>query len=409
MDTLETQKLQDPSKVRGVIFLFSAAYLISYLTRINFGAIISEMEAQTGMARSLLSQAVTGAFITYGAGQLISGFLGDRIQPKRLLLIGLLLTASMNMLIPFCGSAGLMTAVWAVNGFAQSLMWPPMVRLMVTFLNGEDYKRACFVVTCAGSMGTVLIYLASPMIIALSGWRMVFFFCSLAAIVMAVFWQKNCMDVPVEKAAGKRMMGNRAEGLFSPLLIAILFAITLCGILRDGVTTWMPSYISETYNLSSTTSILSGVIMPIFGIICSRLAMIVYRKMPMNPILCAGIFFAVGASAAFGINVLTGSSAAASVGLTAVLTGCMHGVNLMLISMLPPFFQKKGNISFISGLLNSFVYIGSAISTYGIALISESRGWGTTVFLWMLIAIAGTAICCICIPGWKKMVAEAED
>ena len=64
MDTMETHKLHDPSKIRGTILLFSAAYLVSYLTRINFGAIISEMELQTGMSRSLLSSAVTGAFIT---------------------------------------------------------------------------------------------------------------------------------------------------------------------------------------------------------------------------------------------------------------------------------------------------------------------------------------------------------
>ncbi len=385
------------------MLLFSAAYLISYLTRINFGAIISEMELQTGMARSLLSQAVTGAFITYGAGQLVSGFLGDRIQPKRLVLIGLLLTASMNLLIPFCPSPWTMTAVWCVNGFAQSLMWPPMVRLMVTLLSGEDYKRACFVVTCAGSMGTVLIYLTSPLIITAFSWKMVFIFCAISAVLMAIFWQKYCVNVPIEQAAPKVVGGkSNSEGLFSPLLIALLCAITLCGILRDGVTTWMPSYISETYNMSNTLSILTGVIMPIFGIVCSRLAMIVYRKMPTNPVLCAGIFFGVGAGAALGINALSGASAAASVGFTAVLTGCMHGVNLMLISMLPPFFQKKGNISFISGLLNSFVYIGSAISTYGIALISERSGWGTTVFLWMLIAVAGTVICIGCIPSWKK-------
>lgn len=386
-----------------MILLFSAAYLISYLTRINFGAIISEMELQTGMARSLLSQAVTGAFITYGAGQLISGFLGDRIQPKRLVLIGLVLTAAMNLLIPFCPSAWMMTLVWCINGFAQSLMWPPMVRLMVTLLSGEDYKRACFVVTCAASVGTILIYLASPLIITLFNWQMVFVLCALSALLMAVIWQKHCVNVPLEHAAPKVVGGKaNSNGLFSPLLLVLLCAITLCGILRDGVTTWMPSYISETYNMSNTLSILSGVIMPIFGIVCSRLAMIIYRKMPTNPVLCAGLFFGVGAGAALGINVFSGSSAAASVGFTAVLTGCMHGVNLMLISMLPPFFQKKGNISFISGLLNSFVYIGSAISTYGIALISERSGWGSTVFLWMLIAVAGTILCISCIPSWKK-------
>lgn len=407
MDTMETHKLHDPSKIRGTILLFSAAYLVSYLTRINFGAIISEMELQTGMSRSLLSSAVTGAFITYGGGQLISGYLGDRIQPKRLLLIGLLLTASMNLLIPFCGAPWLMTAVWCVNGFAQSLMWPPMVRLMVTLLSGEDYKKACFVVTCAASVGTVFIYLISPLIIIASGWQMVFVASATTAIVMAVFWQKYCVDVPLEiKEKSAASDSGRAGGLFSPLLIALLCAITLCGILRDGVTTWMPSYISETYNMSNMLSILSGMVMPIFGIICSRLAMVVYRRMPTNPVLCAAIFFGIGGGAALGINLFSGSSAAASVGLTAVLTGCMHGVNLMLISMLPPFFQKHGNISFISGLLNSFVYIGSAISTYGIALISERNGWGMTVFLWMLIAVAGTLICTGCLPAWRKFTKE---
>lgn len=408
MDTLENQKLQVSAKIRGVMLLFSIAYLISYVTRINFGAVISEMELQTGMARSLLSQALTGAFITYGAGQLLSGFLGDRVQPKRLVLFGLLMTSAMNLLIPFCSSAWLMTAVWCVNGFAQSLMWPPMVKLMVTLLSGEDYKRACYLVTCAGSVGTILIYLLSPLLITyVGGWKSVFVCCAACGLIMAAVWQKYCINVEVEKVDHSAVPNKgKVSQLISPLLIAILLTITLCGILRDGVTTWMPSYISETYSLSNKISILTGVIMPIFGILCSRLAMVVYRKMPNNPILCAGLFFGVGAVAAIGIHQFSGSSAAASVGLTAVLIGCMHGVNLMLISMLPPFYQKKGNVSFMSGLLNSFVYIGSAISTYGIALISESRGWGTTVFLWFLIAVAGTIVCALCIPGWKKFVKE---
>lgn len=404
MDTMENQKLTEPSKIRGVILLFAAAYLVSYVTRINFGAIISEMEADTGLARSLLSQAVTAAFVTYGGGQLISGFLGDRIQPKKLVAFGFMLTAAMNLLIPLCGNPWLMTAIWAVNGFAQSLMWPPLVRLMVTLLNGEDYKRACFVVSCAASIGTILVYLASPLLITISGWRMVFVSAAVCALLMLVVWQKFCLDIPTEKKE-KQSTSKSGEGLFSPLLVMILVAIICCGVLRDGVTTWMPSYISETYQMSSAASILSGVIMPIFGILCNRVAMMIYRRMPNNPVLCASILYALGTVSALGINTFTGSSAAASIGLTAILTGCMHGVNMMLISMLPPFFQKNGNISFVSGLLNSFVYIGSAISTYGIAILSETRGWGTTVFLWMLIALAGTVICVCCLPAWKRFTA----
>ena len=46
----------------------------------------------------------------------------------------------------------------------------------------------------------------------------------------------------------------------------VMVAIVLQGALRDGVTTWMPSFISETFHLSSEVSILSGVCLPLFAI-----------------------------------------------------------------------------------------------------------------------------------------------
>ena len=104
-------KLNDPKAIRRNILLLAAAYFVSYLTRINFGAVIYEMVQDTGFAKAELSAAVTGAFITYGAGQFLSGWLGDRMQPKLLMLGGLLLSTSMNLLIPFCPTPAAMTAV----------------------------------------------------------------------------------------------------------------------------------------------------------------------------------------------------------------------------------------------------------------------------------------------------------
>ena len=124
------------------VWLFTLTYTISYITRINYGAVISEMEAASGIARSVLSMALTGSFFTYGTGQIISGFLGDRISPKRLVSVGLITTVVMNLLIPVCPSPYLMAAVWCVNGFAQSLMWPPLVRLMNALFTDEQYKMA---------------------------------------------------------------------------------------------------------------------------------------------------------------------------------------------------------------------------------------------------------------------------
>ena len=54
-------------RFRRFTTLFMTAYMVSYLTRINFGAIIVEMVDSTGFSRSELSIAITAAFFTYGA------------------------------------------------------------------------------------------------------------------------------------------------------------------------------------------------------------------------------------------------------------------------------------------------------------------------------------------------------
>lgn len=398
------EKLTDKKRINATIFLFAVTYMVSYMTRINLGAVITEIVAQTEMTKTMLSAAVTGSAVTYGLGQLISGYIGDRVSPKRLVFLGLLVTAVMNLLIPLCANHIQMTAVWCVNGLAQAFMWPPMVKLMVGLFSQSDYQRASTIVNWGSSFGTIAIYLLSPLLIMVAGWRLLFAVTALCGFAMALCWNKFCREPDFEetpKPSGRVSGDGQDAKVFTPLLGAIMFAIVLQGALRDGVTTWMPSFVSETFRLSSEVSILSGVCLPVFAIVSLRLALVLYQRMPGKPLHCAALIFSLGAAAALALAAVSGSSPAASIVCMAVLTGSMHGVNLMLICMVPPFFQRHGNISTVSGLLNSCTYIGSAISTYGIALLSESAGWQVTAFVWFVIAALGAGVCAVCSRVWK--------
>ena len=401
-------KLSDKKKITQLTLLFMFTYMVSYMTRINYGAIISEMVASTGMTKSMLSLALTGSFVTYGAGQIISGICGDRFSPKKLVIYGLFLTSAMNVLIPFCSNHYQMLAVWCVNGFAQAFMWPPIVKLMTSHFNDEEYKNASVKVSWGSSFGTIAIYLLSPLVITAFGWKKVFFFSALFALAMIVVWNKFCIDTesPVKTNSAQGENKVSAKVLFSPLMLGVMLSIVLQGMLRDGVTTWMPSYISETYNLSSVISILTGVVLPVFSIVCFHITSGLYRKKLTNPMTCAGAIFAVGAVSSLLLYFVTGVNAGASVLFSALLTGAMHGVNLILICMIPPFFKKYGKVSTVSGVLNSCTYIGSAISTYGIALISEKFDWGVTLLIWLGIAVLGTLMCFVCARPWKKKMQE---
>lgn len=399
-------KIDDsPAFIRRTAVLFTITYMVSYITRTNYGAIISELVNAMDASRTQLSVALTGSFITYGAGQLLSGLLGDRFSPKKLVLAGLCTTSCMNALLTLCSAPGQMVFLWCVNGLAQAFMWPPMVKLM-SALPEKDYPYVSVRVSWGASFGTIAVYLLSPLLISFAGWRAVFLFSAACGALMAFVWARLSYDTPVERAHGGEKAHGGKSPLFSPLVLWVMGAIILQGMLRDGVTTWMPSYIGETYSLSSGISILTGVTLPVFGILFMQLAALLYTKRLKNPLLCAGTIFSVGAAASLGLRLFSGGAAGASVFLAAILAGCMHGVNFLLITQIPPFFKKYGNVSTVSGVLNSCVYIGSALSTYGVAAISEIYGWNAALTLWSAVAFAGTAICLLCAAPWKRKMGE---
>ena len=396
------QKLESRREVNSLILLLITTYMVSYITRINFGAVVSEIASDTGISKSALSMSLTGSFITYGAGQILSGILGDRISPKKLVSLGLSVTVMMNLLIPVCTGPYQMLAVWCVNGLSQAMMWPPMVRMMSALLSADDYRKAVTRVNWGGSFGTILVYLAGPAIIMAAGWKGVFYFASAVGIVMLILWNIRAKDIRPEPKKPKKAQKTEHRAEFPAVLIFVMAAIVLHGMLRDGVTTWMPSFIAESFGLGNEISILTGVLLPIFSILSLQVTQWLYRKKIQNPLAGASLLFGLGTVCAFMLYLLCGKSVVGSVVFSAALTGCMHGVNLLLISMVPQFFEKSGNISTVSGMLNACTYIGSAVFTYGVAALSDIIGWQKTIFLWLLVAFAGGLICLCCIRPWKK-------
>lgn len=408
-------KLTGQRQIRLMIFLCAAVYFASYVSRINFGAVILEIVHAEGYPKPAISMAVTVSFITYGAGQLVSGYLGDFIRPKYLIFTGLLVTAALNALIPFCPGPGAMTAVWGVNGFAQALLWPPLVKLMTGLFTPEVYRRASVRVSWGSSFGTIAVYLAAPLCILWSGWKSVFFLSTAVCAVIAAVWMIFCgrmekglfsadicreepaFSLPEPPAAGSFPAGVAAA------LGGIMAAIVCQGALRDGVTTWMPSFIAETYRLGNTVSILTGVILPVFSIVCFQFTLWMYNQKAGNELLLSGGIFFTGFLCAAVLRMTVSYQAALSAALLAVLTGCMHGVNLLLICMVPPHFAKYGRVSAISGILNSCTYIGSAVSIYGTAFLSERFGWNAILFVWAAVALLGAIICLVFSKRWGRI------
>lgn len=391
-------------KKNQIVFLFAMVYVVSYLTRLNFGAIVSEMVDALQVSKSTLSMSLTGCFIFYGIGQIVSGICGDIMSPKKLVAFGLGISSLLNIGIPFCSSPYQMLFIWSANGFSQAFIWPPLVKLMSSCFNDEEYTSATTKVAWGGSFGTIIIYLLSPVIISVAGWKAVFYASAVCGLLMVFIWNILAFDVKESEIKKKPAEKENAQKhvLFNPLMLWIMVAIILQGMLRDGLATWIPSFIAETFHLSNEISIFTSVILPIFSIISVQIASLLYKKKFTNPITCAGVFFLVGTISAVILLGVNGVSAGLSVTFSALLNACMNGANLTLISFVPLYFKKYGCISTASGVLNFCTYIGSALSTYGIALIAENCGWSTTILVWALVAASGALICAFCKKPWAQ-------
>ena len=78
----------------------------------------------------------------------------------------------------------------------------------------------------------------------------------------------------------------------------------------------------------------------------------------------------------------------------------------MLICRIPAHYTKFSCVSAISGLLNTFTYVGGALATFGTASLCDKMGWLFTVALWAALALAGTALCVAGLKKWKAFTAS---
>ena len=257
---------------KPLAWIFSLIYFASYTSRINFAAIIQEIVTSTGFSKTALSVVLVSLSVTYGIGMVINGKIGDHVKPQNLILCGLLSTTLINLLFPFfSASVTAMAILWGFNGFAQAMMWPPIVKILVANTNNEAYGYAVVRVSWGSSFGTIFVYLTAPLIISLLGWKEVFGLSALIGIGTTVLWILLMGRIYSEPAApvGRSAPKNASPAHFPraaifPLCFIVL-GIVLQGMLRDGVTSWMPTYLAEVFQLGNQTSILCTVSLAVFS------------------------------------------------------------------------------------------------------------------------------------------------
>jgi OPA family glycerol-3-phosphate transporter-like MFS transporter len=231
---------------------------------------------------------------------------------------------------------------------------------------------------------------------------------------VAVIWfflkSRIVLDTPADSSGA--LQSSRKLKFSSAVIIPLAFialGIIFQGMLRDGITSWTPTYLSEVFNYDAGDSIFYTVALAVFSIVCYTVIGEIYKRFFKNEVFCASLIFTVALlSCALLFAFFNVSGGVFTVAMLAVITGMMHGANLMLVSYVPKRFKIYGNISTVSGALNSCSYIGSAIFTYAVAVLSEKLQWRYTVGIWGIVAALGALCCIAAVPLWNKFIKNSE-
>ena len=119
----------------AVIFGYASYYLL----RKNFALAMPYLS--NAYDQSELGLILSAVSIAYGFGNLIMGFMVDYLNPKRVFIIGLLLSAIINLVfgvVPLQNAFLLMFTLMFINGFAQGVGYPASSKLITQY---AEHKR----------------------------------------------------------------------------------------------------------------------------------------------------------------------------------------------------------------------------------------------------------------------------
>ena len=391
-------------RIFTVSWLTYAAY---YLGRVNLAVALPAIRDQYQWSKASVGLIGSALYWVYALGQLVNGHLGDRHSARRLVAIGLAASALLNLIFGTLASLPAMVAVWALNGWAQSTGWGPMMKTLSQWFEPSQRSKLTALFTPCYVVGHALSWALAGWLVSSQGWRYGFWVPAGILLTFALLWYVLARDGPrqvVSQASRDDSAGGLRISLARSLSTVIrrpelrwaLIACFLSGMIKDGLTLWGPTYLMEEQGLDLASAALTGMLIPLSGAAGAVSAgWLVHRvsKGQESPVV-AGLGALIGL-AAMGLY-QTGAGEQGWLGLV-LLAGIAlgsHGMNALLMTSVPLRLGPGGSVSSAAGALDFASYVGGGLSVALVGALQDLHGWGAIYGWWVAVAVAIAILAC---------------
>lgn len=203
-------------RLRWQIFLSATlGYGLFYVCRLSLNVIKKPLVDAGVVSETELGIIGSGLFITYAVGKFTNGFLADRANVRRFMSAGLLITALINLALGFGVGFGAFVALWALNGWAQSMGAAPCVVALSRWFSDKDRGSVYGFWSSSHIIGEAITFIATAAIVSVAGWQWGFRGAALLGllgfVIVAVFMRDTPQSCGLPPVSNDAAAGNVAD------------------------------------------------------------------------------------------------------------------------------------------------------------------------------------------------------
>src|SRR3954466_12557927 len=247
--------MNSPSRV---ITFVNAAHFIDHYAMLIFAAAVIIMGPALGMTYSELLPYATPGFVAFGAGSLITGWLGDRWSRRHMMVIFFVGIGLSMILVGFCSTPlQLGTALLSIGIFA-SIYHPVGTAMIVSY--ADKLGREMGLNGVWGNLGVASSALVTGVIGQFLGWRWAFVVPGIVTVLVGVAFMRTVVH---EDRSGFKQAAAQARVAKSDMwrvLLALLIVVVAISATFNAVTVALPKLFAERLADLTNSPALLGVI-----------------------------------------------------------------------------------------------------------------------------------------------------
>lgn len=379
-----------------LIILCALAYITAYLGRYSYSSNINLFISEYNITKAEAGLVTSFFFFSYGAGQIINGLLSKYYNKRYIITTALIISSIVNLLVFIGVPFNALKFLWLINGLAQSMLWSSLILLLSENLDKKYLRLSILIMSVTVPIGTFLIYGSSALFVSLNNYKLTFIVSSVIMAIMAIIWvllyKKNIRSEKLSEITFKEELSATDDNSYKSskryiilLFISLSIIAILDNLLKDGIQTWVPTILKESYGINDSISILLTLILPLFSVFGATLAVFLNKRIK-DFIYLSVLFFALTSLLIFLVTKTFNLSTYILLLIYFVLIELfLHAVNNIITSMAPLLLRRRINSGFTAGFLNGMCYIGSVISSYGIGALADKMGNWKDVFMILFI------------------------